>query len=50
MGRGELGRYSLKSKIISRNIKYLTQIKQKSDNTLVKQTYLYETIHKIGFQ
>ena len=45
MVRGELGRYSLRSKIISINTKYLTQIKQKSDNTLVKQAYLYEINH-----
>ena len=46
MVRGELGRYSLKSKIISRNIKYLTQINhQKCDNTLEKQAYLYEINH-----
>jgi hypothetical protein len=45
MVRGDMGRYSLKSLIISRNIKYLTQIKQKSDNTLVKQAYLYEINH-----
>ena len=45
MVRGEKGRYSLKSKIISRNITYLTEIKQKSDNTLVKEAYLYELNH-----
>ena len=34
-----------KIKDLSRNIKYLTQIKQKSDNTLVKQAYLHEINH-----
>ena len=34
--RGDMGRYSLQSKAISRNIKYLNQIKQKKDNSLVK--------------
>ena len=45
MVRGDIGRYSLISKILSRDITYLTQIKQKSDNTLVKQAYLYELNH-----
>ena len=45
MVRSDIGRYSLKSKILSRNITYLTQIKQKSDNTLVKQAYLHELNH-----
>ena len=39
--RDDMGRYSLQSKAISRNIKYLNQIKQKKDNSLVKQAYLY---------
>ena len=37
MTRGDTGRYSLKSMILLRNIKYLNQIKQKKENTLVKQ-------------
>ena len=45
MVRGDIGRHSLKSKILSRNITYLTQTKQKSDNTLVKQAYIYELNH-----
>ena len=40
--RGDMGRYSLQSKAISRNIKYLNQIKQKKDYSLVKQAYIYE--------
>ena len=40
--RGDMERYSLQSKAISRNIKYLNQIKQKKDNSLVKQAYLVE--------
>ena len=40
-----MGRYSLQSKAISRNIKYLNQIKQKKDNSLVKQAYLVEENH-----
>ena len=40
--RGDMGRYSLQSNAISRNIKYLNQIKQKKDNSLVKQAYLVE--------
>ena len=40
--RGDMGRYSLQSKAISRNIKYLNQIKHTKGNSLVKQAYLYE--------
>ena len=36
MLRGEVGRYSLQSRIIIRNVRYLNQIKQKEDNILVK--------------
>ena len=43
--RDDIGIYSLKSKILSKNITYLTQIKQKRDNTLIKQAYLYELNH-----
>ena len=42
MLRGEIGRYSLKSRIIIRNVRYLNQIKQKKDNILVKQAFIYE--------
>ena len=40
MLRGEVGRYSLQSRIIIRNVRYLNQIKQKEDNIL--QAYIYE--------
>ena len=40
--RGEVGRYSLQSRIIIRNVRYLNHIKQKEDNILVKQAYIYE--------
>ena len=40
--RGDMGRYSLQSKAISRNIKHLNQIKQKKDNSLVKQADLVD--------
>ena len=42
MLRGEVGRYSLQSRIIIRNVRYLNQIKQKEDNILVKQAYIYD--------
>ena len=42
MVRGDLGRYSLQSRVTLRNIKYLNQVKEKSEKTLVKQAYLYE--------
>ena len=40
--RGDMGRFSLQSLIISRNLKYLKQIKNKKDETLVKQAFIYE--------
>ena len=42
MVRGDLGRYSLQSRVTLRNIKYLNQVKEKSEKTLVKQAYTYE--------
>ena len=45
MTRGDTGRYSLKKMILLRNIKYINQIKEKKENTLVKQAYIYETGH-----
>ena len=42
MLRGDVVRYSLQSRIIIRNVRYLNQIKQKEDNILVKQAYIYE--------
>ena len=40
--RGDIGRHSLKSRIVLRNIKYLKQIKNKDNDSLVKQAYNYE--------
>ena len=45
MVRADLGRYPLKSCILLRNIRYLKQINQKDDKTLVRQAYSYENIH-----
>ena len=41
MLRGEVGRYSPQSRIIIGNVRYLSQVKQKKDNILVKQAYIY---------
>ena len=51
--RGDLGRFSLQSMIISRNLKYLKQIKKKKDETLVKQAFLYEnsqSLNRVSFE
>lgn len=44
--KGELGRYSLQEKIIFRNWKYVSYIKAKNDESLVKQAYEYEMSKK----
>ena len=44
MVRGDTGRIPLKARIISRNIKYINEIKNKGNNTLVKQAYVYESM------
>ena len=40
--RGEMGRYSLQSNVLLRNIKYLKYLQNKDNNYLAKQAYLYE--------
>ena len=41
--RGDMGRFSLQSMIISRNLKYLRQIQRKEDDSLVKQAFICTT-------
>ena len=43
-----MGRCSLQSMIISRNLKYLRHIQEKEDDSLVKQAFLYENSQRLN--
>ena len=46
LARAELGRHSLQSSILSRNINYIKYVEKENNHSLVKQAFLYEDQHK----